>query len=58
MKSVAADRPEVDLDQAIQCVELAQLSYRSPQEAATLALERYGYNKFESLTQRDRKSVV
>ena len=48
----------VDLERAIQCVELAQLSYRSPDEASNLALGRFGYRSFECLSRREGRDYL
>lgn len=52
---VAANPPGVDLDLAIQCAELAKLSYASPADARALALGRYGYESFDDLSQRNER---
>jgi hypothetical protein len=52
------ERSQVDLDEAIQCVELAKLAYRHPQEAASLALGRFGYRSFNSLLRRGGRDYL
>jgi pimeloyl-ACP methyl ester carboxylesterase len=49
---------DIDLDQAIQCVELAQLSYRDPAEASALALRRYGYLSFHAMSRREQRDYL
>jgi len=43
----------VDFDLAIQCAELAKLSYAAPSDARELALGHYGYASFDDLSRRD-----
>jgi hypothetical protein len=52
------NRAGVDLDRAIQCVELSQLSYRPPSLARELALGRHGYRAFDSAHQRDGRDYL
>jgi pimeloyl-ACP methyl ester carboxylesterase len=55
---VLSERSQVDLAEAIQCVELARLAYRPAQEAEALALGRFGYESFQSLSGRGGRDYL
>jgi pimeloyl-ACP methyl ester carboxylesterase len=57
-EAAAVQRSGVDLDRAIQCVELAQLSYAASSQAQRLALGRHGYRHFESLAGRGGRDYL
>lgn len=57
-EAAGIQRTGVNLDRAIQCVELAQLSYANPADARTLALGRHGYQDFEHLDVRGGRDYL